>query len=100
MANICTRYGLTNLDYLRTESFETSKKEKIFYETLIANGITLEEAEFKDPKSDSTKTVPGLDLEKGNFFTKKRNVPFPPDVNKLKRKQLEKLVESLNKSQE
>ena len=92
MATLCKRYGLTQLDYYVTESIEKSKKEKIFYDTMIENGIELQEAEFKDPRSDPTLSVPGLDNEKQDFFFAKRNVPFPPDINKIKRKQLEEMV--------
>ena len=99
MAALCKRYGLTHLDYYMTDSIETSKKEKIFYETLTENGIQLQEAEFRDPRSDPTQTVPGLDKEKRDFFHERRNVPFPPDVNKIKRKQFDELVEAINKRQ-
>ncbi len=64
----------------------------MFYETLLESGLVLEEPEFKE----RTDEVPGLDYENKDFYQDRQNVPFPPDVNKLKRKAIE---ETLKKSE-
>lgn len=58
----------------------------MFHNTLNEiSEISLTEPEFKD----FTNELPGLDYENVDFHSEKRNIPFPPEVNRLKRISIE-----------
>lgn len=81
LADRCLKYGITNMTYQKSNSFENSKKEQAFYQALVDNGIVFEEPEFKESPDDT----PGLDYENHSFYTSKQNLPFPSRTNRLKR---------------
>ena len=66
---------------------------QLFYKTLIECGIKLEEPEFIE---NDKNPVPGLDYENKNFYQEPRNLPFPPEVNKMKKKLLEEIEQKKN----
>lgn len=85
LADRCLQFGLNQLHFLKDPDFEKSKKLQLFYKTLLDNGLQLEEPEFIEKSNQ----VPGLDYEEKDFYTEPLNLPFPPDVNKRKKKLLE-----------
>ena len=90
MASECIRAGFTHLDYYETETLDKSIKERTFYETVTENGVVLSEAQFVDLEE---REVPGLDKDERDYFHEKRDVIFPPLLNKIKRAQLKNLIE-------
>jgi hypothetical protein len=57
---------------------------------LLESGLKLEEPAFVERNNQE----PGLDYEKNDFFHEKRNIPFPPEKNRLIR---EKINQKLNR---
>lgn len=53
---------------------------------MLENGISFEEPEFQERPDN----VHGLDYDDKDFFHEKLEVPFPPDVNRIKQKKLDK----------
>lgn len=64
----------------------------MFYEVLAKTGVMLEEPSFKE----RTNEVPGLNYDDKDFYNEKLDLPFPPTVNKIKRENLQKLLEKQN----
>lgn len=60
-------------------------KEPFFREALENAGLKLEEPEFVE-KADETL---GLDYDKLDFHRERRDVPFPPKINRFIRSKLE-----------
>jgi hypothetical protein len=65
-----------------------------FYNTLLECGISFEEPEFVENRA----TMRGLDYEKKDFYHEKLNLPFPPHVNRLRRKLLSEAEKFIEKS--
>jgi large subunit ribosomal protein L18 len=85
LADRCLQFGINQIHFLKDIEFEKSKKMQLFYKTLIDNGLQLEEPEF----IDKTSQIPGLNYEEKDFYTDPLNLPFPPEVNRRKKKILE-----------
>jgi hypothetical protein len=56
---------------------------------LIEAGLILEEPEFKERPDQ----IPGIDYENVDFYSEKKDLPFPPELNQQKHKILSKFLE-------
>ena len=54
----------------------------MFKKTLLESGLQFEEPEYISGEV----TKPGLDYENKNFYSEQRKIPFPPHVNRIKRR--------------
>ena len=65
--------------------YSTFWKEKAFYQALLDNGVSFEEPEFQTRPDN----VHGLDYDNPDHYHEKLDVPFPPDMNRIKRRLIE-----------
>lgn len=81
LADRCLKYGLTNMVFHKSATFDDSIREKAFYQALTQNGIIFEEPDFKQQVDNSF----GLDYDNKDFYTEKKEQAFPPELNRLKK---------------
>lgn len=58
------------------------KKEQAFYDALLESGVSFDEPEFQT----GPENLHGLDYDNQDFSHERGDVPFPPTVNRIKRK--------------
>jgi len=83
LADRCLKFGINNMSYQKSISFESSKREQAFYNALEQNGIKFEEPEFKEQPANNY----GLDYENKDFYNDKKDLPFPPLINRQRKNQ-------------